>query len=65
METASTQAPGTHVAFAGARRVAAGSVLEVLRALTRRFDGDREARVLVFEVESGRQVDFDLRGSLD
>lgn len=55
----------THVAFAGPRRVAAGSLREVLRTLKRRFDEDGSDLVLVFEAETGRQVDFDLRGSLD
>lgn len=55
----------THVAFAGPRRVAAGALPDVLRVLKRRFDADRADLVLAFEVETGRQVDFDLRGSLD
>jgi len=54
-----------YVAFAGARRVAAGTLPEVLPVLKRRFDRDRSETVLVFEVETGRQVDFDLRGSLE
>lgn len=55
----------TYVAFAGPRRIAAGPAREVLPVLKRRFDEDRTDLVLVFEVESGRQVDFDLRGSLE
>ncbi|HET9554431.1 MAG TPA: DUF2239 family protein [Anaeromyxobacteraceae bacterium] len=55
----------TFVAFAGARRVAGGSLREVLPVLKRRFDADRSDLVLVFEVETGRQVDFDLRGTLE
>lgn len=54
-----------YVAFAGARRVAAGTLPEVLPVLKRRFDRDRSETILVFEVETGRQVDFDLRGSLE
>jgi hypothetical protein len=54
-----------YTAFAGARRVAAGPLREVLPILKQRFDRDRSELVLVFEVETGRQVDFDLRGSLD
>jgi hypothetical protein len=53
------------VAFAGARQVAAGSLQNVLPVLKRRFDKDSSDLVLVFDVESGRQVDFDLRGSLE
>lgn len=55
----------TYTAFSGARRVAAGALRHVLPILKQRFDKDRSDLVLVFEVESGRQVDFDLRGSLD
>jgi uncharacterized protein len=59
------QAEATYTAFAGTRRVAAGALREVLPELKRRFDRDSSELVLVFETESGRQVDFDLRGSLD
>ena len=55
----------SYLAFAGARRVAAGPLREVLPELKRRFDADRGELVLVFEVETGRQVDFDLRGTLE
>jgi hypothetical protein len=55
----------TYVAFAAARKVTAGSLRDVLPVLKRRFDEDRSDLVLVFEVETGRQVDFDLRGSLE
>lgn len=59
------QAETTYVAFAGSRRVAAGTLPDVLRALKQRFDRDRSDLVLVFDVETGRQHDFDLRGTLD
>lgn len=52
-----------YTAFAGHRRLAAGPKREVLRALKRQEgDGDR---VLVFEDATGRQVDFDLRGTIE
>ncbi len=54
----------TYIAFAGARQVAAGPLHSVLPVLKERFERDRSELVLVFEVETGRQVDFDLRGSL-
>ena len=54
----------TYTAFAGVRRVAAGALRDVLPVLKQRFDEDRSELVLVFELETGRQVDFDLRGSL-
>ena len=55
----------TYTAFAGARRLATGPLREVLPVLKKRFDKDRSALMLVFDVATGRQVDFDLRGSLD
>lgn len=64
METTDTVA-ATHAAFAGSKRVAAGTLREVLPELKRRFDRDASEIVLVFELETGRQVDFDLRGTLD
>ncbi len=57
--------PTHYVAFAGPRRLASGTAAAVLPVLKRRFDADRADLPLVFEVESGRQVDFDLRGTLD
>lgn len=54
----------TYVAFAGSRRVAEGSAADVLPALKQRFDDDRPELVLVFERETGRQVELDLRGTL-
>lgn len=59
------QSETTYAAFAGNRRVAAGTLPDVLPVLKRRFDRDRSESILVFEVETGRQVDFDLRGSLE
>lgn len=52
------------VAFAGSRRVASGPLRDVLPVLKQRFDRDASELVLVFDAETGRQVDFDLRGSL-
>jgi uncharacterized protein len=54
----------SYAAFAGARQVASGALQDVLPVCKQRFDRDDSDLVLVFEVESGRQVDFDLRGSL-
>ncbi len=59
------ESEATFVAFAGTRRIARGPLGDVLPVLKRRFDADRTKLVLTFEVETGRQVDFDLRGSLD
>jgi len=56
---------GTFVAFAGVRKVACGSLGDVLPVLKQRFDRDGSELVLVFDVDTGNQVEFDLRGSLD
>jgi len=56
--------PSRHLAFAGPRCIADGPLREVLPVLKQRFDADPSDMVLVFEVETGRQVDFDLRGTL-
>jgi hypothetical protein len=53
-----------YTAFAGDRRIAAGALREILPILKRRFDSGDPTLVLVFEDETGRQVDFDLRGAL-
>lgn len=55
----------SYAAFSGVRRVALGSLREVLPLLKQRFDQDPSELVLVFETETGRQIDFDLRGSLE
>lgn len=54
-----------YAAFAGPRRLALGPLREVLPVLKQRFDEDGSDLPLVFDLETGRQVDFDLRGSLD
>lgn len=55
----------TFTAFAGARRIAAGTLEQVLPTLRRRFQADGGEAVLVFEDSSGAQIDFDLRGTLE
>lgn len=55
----------TYTAFAGARRLARGSLDETLRKTKKRIDASPALRVLIFEDDTGRQVDFDLRGTLD
>lgn len=55
----------SHVVFAGSKRLALGSLGDVLPILKKRFDRDPSAAVLTFEIESGRQIDFDLRGTLE
>lgn len=53
-----------YTAFAGNRQIAAGQRLLVLTAVKQYLDSN-DQRVLIFEDETGRQVDFDFSGSLD
>lgn len=55
----------TYTAFAYQLRIASGPIEQVLRTLKQSFDQGETATILVFEDRSGRQVDFDLRGSID
>jgi hypothetical protein len=55
----------TYTAFLGDRFIASGSVETMLPAVKAGFDRDESALFLVFEDQSGRQVDFDLRGTLN
>lgn len=58
------QAPTTYIAFVGTKCVARGALTEVLPRLKKRFDADEQELVSVFDDETGRAVDFDLRGTL-
>ncbi|HET9933609.1 MAG TPA: DUF2239 family protein [Polyangiaceae bacterium] len=51
------------IAFSGDRRISSGSIEEVLSLLKARFDR-AEPDALCFDVQTGAQVDFDLRGTL-
>ncbi|WP_197338988.1 DUF2239 family protein [Ralstonia solanacearum] len=52
-------------AFAGSRRLAAGSVQDVARAVRLHLDAHPEASVLVFDNATACPVEFDLRGTVD
>jgi len=52
-------------AFAGQSILASGTLNEVLGELKSRFDQGEIETILVFNDETGQQVDFDLRGSLE
>ncbi|MGA3027840.1 MAG: DUF2239 family protein [Bryobacteraceae bacterium] len=54
----------TWTAFVGQTLIASGPLAEVLRVLKARFDQGDPSLVLVFEDQSGKQFDFDLRGTL-
>ena len=54
----------TYTAFLHNARIASGSLDQVLPVLKTCFDGNPGDLVLIFEDDTGRQVDFDLRGPL-
>jgi hypothetical protein len=55
----------TYTVFEDTRQIATGPLTAVLPPLKKRFDESPGKILLVFEDHSGKQVDFDLRGSLD
>ena len=55
----------TYTAFEGEALVASGPLEVLIPAVKAIFDQDAGAALLIFEDQTGRQVDFDLRGSLD
>lgn len=54
----------TFTAFEADRLLSRGPLRTVLTAVKRRWDEDPGAMVWIFEDDGGRQVDFDLRGSV-
>jgi hypothetical protein len=57
--------PRTYSAFSGTSLLATGELSEILPALKTRFDQDAGTIFLIFEDQTGKQVDYDLRGTLD
>jgi len=57
--------PSSYSAFAGDRLIAFGSLGEVLSAAKAHIESCEDPRLLIFEDRTGRQLDFDFRGSLD
>ena len=55
----------TYTAFAGARRLASGSLEAVLRKPKAHLAQDKPNAALSFDDATGKQVDFDFRGSSD
>src|SRR5690606_42076136 len=53
----------TFTAFAGKRLVATGSEIEVALAVKAALNENPSLQILSFNDQTGRQVDFDLRGS--
>jgi uncharacterized protein len=54
-----------YTAFAGHKCLASGNLGALLAQLKGHLDAGGDASLLIFEDETGRQVDFDLRGSLE
>lgn len=55
----------TYTAFAGDRHIASGPLPVVLRATKRCLDSGEPGTLLIFDDQTGEQIDFDLRGSAD
>ncbi|MEN6535319.1 MAG: DUF2239 family protein, partial [Bryobacteraceae bacterium] len=55
----------TYTAFQGDQQIAAGSLSEMLPRVKERFDRGDNTSLLIFEDQTGRQVDFDLRGTVE
>jgi uncharacterized protein len=53
----------TYTAFKGHSIFASGPLEKVLPELKKQFDADKSVMVLVFDDATGKQVDFDLRGT--
>lgn len=53
-----------YTAFIGERMLASGLLEELLPKLKRRFERDPATSFTIFDDETGRQIDFDLRGSI-
>jgi uncharacterized protein len=56
--------PNTYSSFAGERQIASAQLSDLLRATKAFLDRTRDAQVLIFEDQTGQQVDFDFSGTL-
>jgi uncharacterized protein len=54
-----------YTAFVGERVVASGALEALLPKLKAAFDRNRSTMFLIFDDETGEQVDFDLRGTVE
>jgi uncharacterized protein len=55
----------TYTAFAGERRILSGDLRTLLLETKSRLDQGESRLLLIFEDHSGRQLDFDFRGTAD
>lgn len=53
------------IAFAGPRRIAAGPLAEVARAVKAQADSDPDTAILVFDAVTSARVELDLRGTAE
>lgn len=54
----------TYTAFVGEIKIASGPLAVMLAGVKAKFDSSKHAPLLIFEDQTGRQVDFDLRGTI-
>jgi uncharacterized protein len=54
----------THTAFSGATHIVSGDLETALKRVKAYLDSHPSDQILIFEDETGRQVDFDFRGTL-
>jgi hypothetical protein len=60
-----THAPQrTYAAFTHETRIAAGPLREVLEQTKKKLDRDEADQLLIFDEQTGRQVEYDFRGTL-
>lgn len=57
--------PATLFAFIGAQRIASGSCVEVACKVSAYLQQRPETQALIFDADTGKQVDLDLRGTPD
>jgi hypothetical protein len=55
----------TYTVFVGETLIASGPIETMLPVVKARFDQNQSVLFLIFEDQSGRQVDFELRGTLN
>src|SRR5580658_7240959 len=53
----------TYTAFVGETKIASGPLACMLSGVKAKFDSSESTQLLIFEDQTGRQVDFDLRGT--
>lgn len=53
----------TFTVFAGTKRLVRGTLEEVVRKAKRKLDSDPESRLLIFDDQTSRELDFDFRGT--